>query len=508
MQPFHITRRLAWALIFALVVSGCGGGGEEEGPTNSTPSAAAGIDQTVTEGITVTLDGSASTDSDGTIVSYAWSQVSGTPVNISGADSARATFQTPQVTADTVMVFQLQVEDDDGATATDSVSVMVIDVIAPDAIAGIDQTVTEGITVTLDGSASTDSDGTIVSYAWSQVSGTPVNISGADSARATFQTAEAAGTALVFELQVEDDDGATATDSVSVTVLRTSVVELTVSIFGEGSAQLAGQHNLECDVPHLCHAVVPEGTNVVLEALPMSGYAIDRWTGCDSTSSDTCTIVANRDRLVSVYFLSTVSLQLKGDVVVFDADRVDEIEDFDIDSGLLVMRDSADISDLRIDDVIVSSIIDDDRPFTTYFLRRIRDIQKLPGGTGYIRTVQATLEDAVASGSLTSGSTPLRASDVTSYELPSGVTWIEPGPGGAAPGPPGSLSPRLPNTEVSASVSVDRCFKVGLCVRGKLSHWPIITEFDLDFGVTGVKQFKAQVSLKPSAKLSMVRGRR
>ena len=119
--------------------------------------------------------------------------------------------------------------------------------------------------------------------------------------------------------------------------------------------------------------------------------------------------------------------------------------------------------------------------------------------------MQATLEDIVASGSLTSGSTPLRASDVTSYELPEGVTWMEPGPGGAALGPPGTLSPRLPDTEVSgsASVSVDRCFKAGLCVKGTVAL-ALMADFNLDFGITGVKQFKAQVSLTPSAKVSIV----
>ena len=476
---------------------------------NVPPIAYAGADKSVTENTLVTLSGSGS-DSDGTIVSYTWSQVSGTLVDISGANSARAMFQAPEVSADTTLEFQLQVEDDDGITTTDRVSVIVMDLVAPDAIAGIDQTVREGTVVTLDGSASRDSDGTIVSYTWSQVSGTLVDISGANSARAMFQApGVSVDTTLVFQLQVEDDDGITTTDRVSVTIVNISVVELTVSIFGEGTVQTAGQYSLECDVPHLCHAIVPEGANVVLEALPMSGYAIHRWTGCDSASNDTCAVATNRDRLVSVYFLSTEPVQLKDDVVVFDVDRVDEIEDFDIDSGLLVMRADADISDLLIDDVIVSSVIDPDREFTTYFLRRIRDIQKLPGGTGYIRTVQATLEDVIASGSLSSGSTPLRASDVTSYELPDGVTWIELGPGGGALGPPGALSPRLPDAEVSgsaegsASVSVDRCFKAGLCVKGTVVL-ALAADFNLDFGITGVKQFKAQVSLMPSAKASIV----
>ena len=59
---------------------------------NQPPVANAGPDQTVTAGESVTLAGSG-TDVDGTIVSYAWTQVSGPAVTLSGATTATATFR-------------------------------------------------------------------------------------------------------------------------------------------------------------------------------------------------------------------------------------------------------------------------------------------------------------------------------------------------------------------------------------------------------------------------------
>ena len=502
MQSFHTLCRVACLLIFVLMAAGCGGGDDDEGePSNSAPDARAGSDQTVVEGTAVTLDGSASTDSDGTIVSYTWSQVSGTPADISGANSVRATFQAPEVAIDTALVFQLQVEDNDGATATDRVSVTVTDVpvVAPDVRAGSDQTVREGTAVTLDGSASTDSDGAVVSYTWSQVSGTPVDISGANSVRATFQAPDVAADAtLVFQLQVEDNDGVTATDRVSVTVTDVPVAELTVSVFGEGTVQIVGEHDLNCDVPQVCHALVPQNTNVVLKALPMAGYAVDNWTGCNSVSDDECTVATNQDKLVSVYFLSTEPLQLKDDVVMFDADRVDQIEDFDINTGLMVMSADADVSDLSIGSVIVSNVIDPNRGFNTYFLRRIRDIQKLPGGVGYIRTVEATLEDVIASGSLSLSSSP-QPLKVASYELPTGATWIGPAPGTSPLVQQDGVSRR-----VEASVGIDLCLEPELCVMGSV-RLTIEPDFAMDFGLLkGLKEFKMAVSVTPSAELKII----
>ncbi|GAJ01582.1 unnamed protein product, partial [marine sediment metagenome] len=66
-------------------------------PSNNPPTADAGPDQTVDEGVTVTLDGSNSSDPDNGIASYLWSQIVGSPVTLSDLTATRPTFITPPV---------------------------------------------------------------------------------------------------------------------------------------------------------------------------------------------------------------------------------------------------------------------------------------------------------------------------------------------------------------------------------------------------------------------------
>ncbi len=88
---------------------------------NQAPTANAGFDQTVTDSDNngselVTLDGSLSSDADGTIVSYAWSE----------GGVSLATGVTPMVTlAVGAHTLTLTVTDDDGATASDDVVVTI-----------------------------------------------------------------------------------------------------------------------------------------------------------------------------------------------------------------------------------------------------------------------------------------------------------------------------------------------------------------------------------------------
>ena len=95
-------------------------------PTNQPPAANAGIDQTVNEGTTgVTLSGGSSTDSDGTITSYSWRQTAGPTVTLSSTNTATVRFDAPSVTADTTLTFELTVTDNGGASASDTVNVLV-----------------------------------------------------------------------------------------------------------------------------------------------------------------------------------------------------------------------------------------------------------------------------------------------------------------------------------------------------------------------------------------------
>ncbi|MFL5358742.1 PKD domain-containing protein [Archangium sp.] len=187
---------------------------------NQPPVADAGPDQTVTAGESVTLAGSG-TDVDGTIVSYAWAQVSGPAVTLSGATTATATFSAPVVSAPVSLGFTLRVTDDRGASATAPVTVTVqpIPNEPPTVDAGANQSVLSGTPVTLVGSA-TDPDGTVVAFLWTQMAGPPVTLLDASTATARFTApAVSANTVLTFQLTATDDQGASASDPVSITVV-------------------------------------------------------------------------------------------------------------------------------------------------------------------------------------------------------------------------------------------------------------------------------------------------
>jgi len=190
--------------------------------SNVPPTANAGPDQSVSAGATVTLTGAASSDPDGSIVSYNWSQTAGTAVTLSGTGQGR-TFTAPGSAG--TLTFSLTVTDNNGATSTaDTVDIVVsAGNVAPVANAGADQQVVTGAVVTLDGSASSDSDGTVVGYSWSQTAGSAVTLSGSGATR-TF-VAPAGGQTLTFSLTVTDNNGAVSgADTVDIICYANRIV--------------------------------------------------------------------------------------------------------------------------------------------------------------------------------------------------------------------------------------------------------------------------------------------
>jgi hypothetical protein len=97
-----------------------------DGTVNMPPSADAGVDQSVSLGAAVTLDGSGSTDSDGNISAYAWTQLTGVSVTLTNADQASSSFTAPVTEGD--MSFELLVTDDGGESDRDTVNISVVDV--------------------------------------------------------------------------------------------------------------------------------------------------------------------------------------------------------------------------------------------------------------------------------------------------------------------------------------------------------------------------------------------
>ena len=182
------------------------------GGPNLPPVADAGPDQMLSDADgsgdeQVMLDGSASSDPDGTISAYRWVYNGQTLT-----ETADLTVTLPVG----VHTLVLGVRDDKGATATDQVVVSIAASGAPVnqppiADAGPDQTLPDADgsgdqPVTLDGSGSSDPDGAIMDYRWT-LNGQSI----AETAVATITLPVGVHTIL---LGVRDDKEATATDQV------------------------------------------------------------------------------------------------------------------------------------------------------------------------------------------------------------------------------------------------------------------------------------------------------
>jgi hypothetical protein len=116
------TPGLTLAGIAALLLVACGGGGggsssSSGGAANVAPVANAGANQTVTSGTTVTLNGTASSDSDGTIASYAWTQTAGAAVTLTNPTASQPTFPAPAVAGAIALTFSLVVTDNRGSAS-------------------------------------------------------------------------------------------------------------------------------------------------------------------------------------------------------------------------------------------------------------------------------------------------------------------------------------------------------------------------------------------------------
>ena len=166
------------------------------------PIADAGTDIVVDIGESVVLNASGSSDRDGNIVSYLWSENGDVLSNVISFEN---TFSAGKHT------ITLTVTDDDNLEGDDTVIVTVLAPnIAPVAKAGTDYNVPQGDYVNLDGTQSSDSDGTIALYEWRE-NGKLL------SSNESFRTLMGVGVHHI-ELTITDNSGDISTDTVTVTV--------------------------------------------------------------------------------------------------------------------------------------------------------------------------------------------------------------------------------------------------------------------------------------------------
>lgn len=178
------------------------------GAANQPPHAEANGPYAGTAGVPITFSSAGTTDSDGSIASYAWSF--GDNASGSGPSPTHA-YTTPGTYTAT-----LTVTDNRGATATDAASVTV------SAVGGVNQppiaeangpySGAAGTPIAFTAAGSRDPDGTIVAYNWSFGDG------GTGSGATVARTYATPG-AYTATLTVTDNKGATASDQAAVTVV-------------------------------------------------------------------------------------------------------------------------------------------------------------------------------------------------------------------------------------------------------------------------------------------------
>jgi hypothetical protein len=188
---------------------------------NRPPLAHAGSDQTtLLPADSVLLDGSGSTDLDGSITGYQWRLVVGPLVPPISSPQEAQTRISGLLSG--VYLFELTATDNGGLSAKDTVQVRVENPAQtnqpPQACTGADQVLTLPInTTTLDGSRSTDPENNITAYQWTKIAG-PASYSLTSASNVKTDVTTLTEGVYLFELMITDAGGLFDKDTVQVVV--------------------------------------------------------------------------------------------------------------------------------------------------------------------------------------------------------------------------------------------------------------------------------------------------
>ncbi len=190
--------------------------------TNQAPVARAGNDASVS-GSSTTLNGTASSDADGSIIKYQWTQVSGPNTASIASVNGSSTGVSGMVQG--TYSFRVTIWDNKYEPASDDVVITVNAAAAstnqaPVARAGNDASVS-GSSTSLNGTASSDADGSIIKYQWTQVSGPNTASIASVNGSSTGVSGLVQGT-YYFRLTIWDNKYEPSSDDVTITVTATT----------------------------------------------------------------------------------------------------------------------------------------------------------------------------------------------------------------------------------------------------------------------------------------------
>lgn len=191
--------------------------------SGSAPTAILQAPQSIAFGAPLTLSGAQSFDSDGSIIRYVWTKLTGAGGGMALNQSfgtLEATFVVPQPAGHPLAIgrhrFRLVVDDNSGNHSSPTeIEVIVIDSTAPTAVLDAPDSIAFGAPLQLSGAQSSDTVGRVVRYVWTHVqgsgSGLPLN-QPLVTDTSSLIVPQPAGNPLavgrhIFRLAVSDDSG-------------------------------------------------------------------------------------------------------------------------------------------------------------------------------------------------------------------------------------------------------------------------------------------------------------
>jgi dienelactone hydrolase len=191
-------------------------------PVSSTPPVVnAGADKTITLPSSTSSFTASASDSDGQIKSYSWTQVSGPSATLS--NTTTKTLSVTKAVTNGTYIFRITVKDNASLQASDDVKLTVN---AAGSSSGSNKSpivdAGDKITITLPSNSASftanasDPDGSIASYSWTKIGGGNITMSGTTSK--TLSLSNAVQSTYVFRVEVTDNKGAKAADTVRLSV--------------------------------------------------------------------------------------------------------------------------------------------------------------------------------------------------------------------------------------------------------------------------------------------------
>ena len=255
---------------------------------NTQPVANAGVDQTGEIGVSVTLDGSASNDADGDVLTFQWTLASTPPNSLATVeiDTSMMPFFIPDLPG--AYTVELIVNDGLINSQIDSVVINVaIMNTLPLANAGPDQSVFTNVLINLDGTASSDVDGSSLTWAWSLIAsplGSNAQLNDPTSPTPNF-IADLTGQ-YVAQLVVNDLEDDSLPDSVIINAVSPNTIPLAdagpdQSDFVGGLITLDGSSSTDADGDPLSFEwsliTMPTGSGAVLDnvAIATPAFTLD-----------------------------------------------------------------------------------------------------------------------------------------------------------------------------------------------------------------------------------------